>query len=147
MNDADIYELIERRLESFWTAAPATVTKVNGNFVSVTLSTKMKMTNGFVLSVPEIENVPLMKLGCASFSITLPIKIGDPVIVIFFSSDSSKWENKKDGEASEPISARRNELEYSVAIPLSRGLSDPSGSIVVSNDGTVKINNHLEIKP
>lgn len=67
MNDADVYELIERRLESFWTAAPATVTKVNGNFVSVTLSTKLKMTNGFVLSVPEIENVPLMKLGCASF--------------------------------------------------------------------------------
>lgn len=145
MTHKDVFDLIAQHLENFWTAAPAFVKAVDGDKVSVQIATKTKLTNGFVLDIPVIDNVPIMQLGSSAGKIKLHIKEGDPVILIFFSSDPTDFFSKKDGNICAAKSITRNSLNYCVAIPLSRGGHEAKGVIEFYEDGTVTINNHLKV--
>ena len=140
-------EDIEQFLENFWTAAPGKVSKVDGDHVDVILCVNNKLCNGMAVEIPELESVPLMRLGCSSFKINLSIKKGDPLLVIFMSADPFGWDTKREGEISEAHSVNRNALNHAVAIPMSKEKGSPKGTLDVSEDGTVTINGHLEIKP
>lgn len=140
-------EDIEQFLENFWTAAPGKVSKVDGDHVDVILCVNNKLSNGMAVEIPVLESVPLMRLGCSSFKINLSIKKGDPLLVIFISADPFGWDTKKEGEISEAHSVTRNALNHAIAIPMSKETGNPNGSLDVADDGTVKINGHLEIKP
>ena len=143
----NINEDIEQFLENFWTAAPGKVSRVDGDHVDVILCVNNKLSNGMAVEIPVLESVPLMRLGCSSFKINLSIKKGDPLLVIFMSSDPFGWDTKKEGEISEAHSVARNALNHAVAIPMSKETGSPKGSLDVADDGTVTINGHLEIKP
>ena len=139
-------EEIEQFLENFWTAAPGKVAKVDGDHVDVTLCVNNKLNNGMAVEIPLLESVPLMRLGCNAFKINLSLKKGDPLLVIFMSTDPFGWDTKKEGEISEAHSVTRNALNHAVAIPMSKETGNPNGSLDVADDGTVTINGHLEIK-
>lgn len=145
MNANEVHQLICQYMENVWTASPAEITAVNEDKVSVKMNVGLRMTNGFVLDIPTLDGVPLMKIGCAAGTIKFSLSVGDPVILIFMSSDPSEWINKKDGNFSKASSITRNAMTYCVAIPMHRGGVESKGLIEFDSDGGVTINNHLKV--
>lgn len=65
--------------------------------------------------LPEIPFVPIVFPRCGEFVVTLPVVVGDTVLLIF--SDVSMGEWRESGQISEPVDARRHSIGWPSAIP------------------------------
>lgn len=73
-----------------------------------------KLTNGEVIKLPQIYNVPVVQLVSGGASITLPVKIGDKVLLIFADKSLEEW--LKSGKQVTPDDPRSNNLTDAIAI-------------------------------
>lgn len=139
---------IDKRLENFETALPAVVTNVNGDgSVDVALSIRKVALNGVIDTNPiDILSVPVLKAGTRNFCIKLPIKAGDPIILIAISRDSSLWKASEWGENDViPKSCSGNTLCDFVAIQMNFWKSSNDNFIEIAEDGHVIFNADVEI--
>lgn len=129
-------------LENIETALPGVVTKVGDGVVDCKTCIRKVAPNG-VLDIVNfaIPKIPLMKIGGANAEITFPTKVGDQVLLVALSRDSSLW--KKDySDDSVPESSSGLTLSDFVAVPIiASGKAEGAAKIRVTDDGGVQIDN------
>lgn len=147
-------QVIDNYMESFETAMPGLIAKVNDNgTVDVTPSIRnclsnMQLQNGGG-DLEPIPEVPVLWPGTANAVIKMELKKGDPVLLVASSRDLSKWAQGDWGEGPfNPLSFSGNDLNDLVALPMRR----PDGAAVkttieIKADGKVNITtNEIEFK-
>lgn len=164
-----IRSVIESYMETFETAFPAVVKAVNGDgTIDVTPSIRNTLKNmqiepdGKDGKPLPVQKVPVLWPGTSSAVVKFSLSAGDPVLCIASSRDLRAW--AEGGEAKgpyDPKSFSGNDLNDLVAIPMSRGGEraltvsvgrdtlkvEGKGTIEMKADGTVVVNNHLEVAP
>ena len=152
-------------LENIETVLPGVVTKVGDGVVDCKTCIRKVAKNGVVdMANFSIPKIPLMKLGGANAEITFPMKVGDQVLLIALSRDSSLWRKGYPDDVT-PESCDGLSLSDFVAVPFiaskkAEGAAkiriDDDGGIQISNagggtivmdgeSGKVTINGHLEV--
>lgn len=152
-------------LENIETALPGVVTKVGDGVVDCKTCIRKVAKNGVVdMANFSIPKIPLMKLGGANAEITFPTKVGDQVLLVALSRDSSLWRKGYPDDVT-PESCDGLSLSDFVAVPFiaskkAEGAAkiriDDDGGIQISNagggtivmdgeSGKVTINGHLEV--
>lgn len=66
---------------------------------------------------PLLPNVPVAWPTAAAFSITFPLDVGDPGLVIFAERSLDEWKISGPNDAPEPAQARRHDLSDGIFIP------------------------------
>ena len=117
---------LDNKQSQMWTATPAIVTKVN--LVLMTLECQPAI-KGIVsnedntvsyVNLPQLVDVPICFPSAGGFSLTLPIKLGDEVLVIFASRCIDAW--WQSGGIAQPMELRMHDLSDGFAIPGPRSL-------------------------
>lgn len=125
-------------LEEIETCLPGVVTNVGDGVVDCKTCIRKVAPNG-VLDIVNfaIPKIPLMKLGGANAEITFPTKVGDQVLLLAFSRDSSLW--KKDySDDSVPESSSGLTLSDFVAVPfIASKKAEGAAKIRVTEDGDI----------
>lgn len=163
-----IRKVVDSYMESFETAFPAVVKKVNSDgTVDVTPSIRNVLKNMQMEPDGEdgkplaIEDLPVLWPGTSAAVVKFTLEEGDPVLCVASSRDLRSWiEGGEENGPFDPLSFSGNDLNDLLAIPMSRGgnravsvtLGRDSlkvvgkGSIEMKNDGTVTINGHLKVE-
>lgn len=126
-------------LENIETTLPGVIVAVNDDGSVDCKPCIRKVASNGVIDVQNITipKIPLMKLGGANAEITFPSKVGDQVLLVAFSRDSTKW--KKTGKDDTiPDSALGLTLNDFVAIPFIRQSNDGAAKIRVTEDGDIE---------
>lgn len=134
-----------------WTAIPCIVTKVNLTAMTIECQPAIQGTiedeTGQIstTNLPVLINVPICFPGAGGFILTLPIAVGDEVLVVFASRCIDSWWQL--GGVGVPIEARMHDLSDGFAIlgPKSQpnvvGSISSTGAQLRNNAGTT----YLEI--
>lgn len=65
--------------------------------------------------LPEIPFVPVIFPRAGAYAMTLPVGVGDTVLLVFCDVSLAEW--RASGAVSEPVDARRHSIGWPVAIP------------------------------
>lgn len=147
----DPQEAIESALDGrqarMWTCLPGIVVSRTGNNVSVQPAIQQtiqdKQGNKTNTNLPQLINVPLVMPGGGGFAITLPVAVGDEVLVHFASRCIDGW--WQGGGVQPPMEHRMHDLSDGFATPAP--MSNPkavanissTSAQIRSSDGTVFI--------
>ena len=155
LNDPETAMLyaLDGRQAMMWTAIPAIVQAVD--FAAMTLTAQISIQGIQTLpdgtennvNLPILDDVPICFPSAGGFSLTLPIAVGDEVLIIFASRCIDAW--WQNGGVQPPMETRMHDLSDAFAIPGPRsqprvvsGISSTNAQL--RNDaGTV----YLEITP
>ena len=87
-----IQTAIDSALKELHTVLPAVVISVNNtaHTINVQPTIKRKLDGNLVL-LPVLQNVPLRHLRTSVFSITMPIKVGDHVLILCSERSIDTW--------------------------------------------------------
>jgi len=105
---------------NMWTALPATVTAVD--LVAQTISAQPNVKgsqskpdgSSESISMPMLVDVPICWPRAGGFAVTLPIKAGDEVLIVFASRAIDGW--WQSGGEQEPVESRMHDLSDGFAI-------------------------------
>lgn len=122
-NDAEEAQrlLLDGRQSTIWTAIPCLVTKVDLTAMTIeaqpTIQGAVEDENGKIqyVNLPLLVDVPIVFPSAGGFTITLPIKANDEVLVIFASRCIDAW--WQSGGIQKPMEARMHDLSDGFAIP------------------------------
>lgn len=111
--------------------------------VSVQIASKRLLPNGTVVDYPLLTECPLFVLSGGKAYIQMPIKIGDPCLVLFHDTDIDNWWTT--GDVGVPNSPRSHSLSdglvlvgfHNKATPFSS--SDPSSVLIVNEDVSITL--------
>lgn len=113
--------ILDGRLACLWSAIPGIVTKVN--FSAMTCEVQPAI-QGIIedenqaqtyVDLPILINVPIVFPSAGGFTITLPIAVGDEVLVVFASRCIDSWWQL--GGTQKPMEARMHDLSDGFALP------------------------------
>ena len=148
-----INQAINSRLASLNTAMPAIVDKFDSEKKTCDVAPifKKRYKNGDVTAMPVIQNIPVVFLQTINSIVSLPIKRGDIVLLVFCQRSMDEWKTK--GGVLEPVDKRKHDLNDAVAIPgvfpIGKGLEADSAALKIQNGNlSIKVyeNGKLEIK-
>lgn len=125
-------------LENIETVLPGVVQAVNADGSVDCKPCIRKVASNGVIDIQNITipKIPLMKLGGANAEISFETKVGDQVLLVAFSRDSSKW--KKNGaDDTIPDSATGLTLNDFIAVPFVRFSKEGAAKIQVDKDGNI----------
>lgn len=111
---------MEGALAQVWTALPAVVTAVNLNAQTVSAQPSVKGTqtakDGTTsqVSMPLLVDVPICWPKAGGFAVTLPVEIGDEILVVFASRCIDGW--WQSGGEQNPAEDRMHDLSDGFAI-------------------------------
>lgn len=136
-----------------WCALPAIVSAVDLTAMTVEctpsikgVATDSKGVQSYI-TMPPLLDVPLVFPSAGGFSLTLPIKAGDEVLVVFASRCIDAW--WQNGGIQQPMELRMHDLSDGFAIPGPR--SQPKVVSGISADNARLVNDegttYLEITP
>ena len=91
------------------------VKKRSGNLVDV--APLIGSNDG--LEDPNILQVPLMSYGSHRLQMTFPVRVGDPVLLIFADRDITDWRLKGGRSSTEARSKRTHDISDAIALPVS----------------------------
>lgn len=135
---------IDRKLLNLHTMLPGIVQSVDytKKTVTVTPALKRKYTDGTTLEVPPIANVPIGYIQTSDSIISVPLKKGDEVMVIFSERSLDAW--KKSGGIVSPEDSRKHDLTDAVAIPMLKHIgaglpADPDNILIKHKSSEIKI--------
>jgi hypothetical protein len=108
---------IDSRLLELHTAIPAEVLSFDASNATVNVqpSIKRKMSDGTVVSLPVIQNVPICYPQGGGAIICFPLERGDPVLLVFSERSLDVWWTR--GGTVDPLDARKHNLSDAIAIP------------------------------
>ena len=141
-----IRDAIEARLLDVHTAMPATIVSYDAakQKASVQPVLQKKYASGKVVTLPVITNVPVVMPRANKAFISLPLKAGDHVLLIFSERSIDRWAQK--GGVTDPNDPRKFSLSDAFAIPGGYPFSDVvAGSatdLIIEND-----NAQIQLKP
>ena len=129
-------------LENIETVLPGVVTKVGDGVVDCKTCIRKVAPNGVVDIVNfAIPKIPLMKLGGANAEITFPTKVGDQVLLVALSRDSSMWKKGFPDDVT-PESCDGLSLSDFVAVPfIASGKAEGAAKIRIDDDGGIQVSN------
>lgn len=113
--------ILDGRQSSMWTALPCLVTKVN--LTAMTLEcqpaiqgvTYDQNNNATFVNLPLLVDVPIVFPNAGGLFLTLPITVGDEILVIFASRCIDAWWQL--GSVQVPMEMRMHDLSDGFAIP------------------------------
>ena len=76
-----------------------------------------QLLDGSIQDYPPIVGVPVHMPSGNGFTISLPIKVGDTVTLLFSQKSIEQWKKSLTGDRVDPNDARRNDLTDAIAIP------------------------------
>lgn len=114
-----------------------------------------KYTNGNVVKLPVITNVPVAHPRAGKTIIHVPIHVGDVVQLVFADRSLDRW--LSEGGVVDPLEGRKHNLSDAVAYPGGYPFNDPvaigdpdavtikneNAEVLVKADGTVSIKGNL----
>lgn len=113
---------VDSRVDDIFIARPAKVTAYDVVTNTVVAKPMVKRALYSLSSgdrsyedLPEIPFVPVIWPRAGSMAVTLPLEVGDPVLLLFCDVSLAEW--RESGELSEPADARRHSIGWPVAIP------------------------------
>lgn len=108
---------IDTALLKLHTAIPAKVVSFNSVNQTVTLQVLIKqvMSNGELIDIPPLMDVPIQYPKGGDFVITYPLNLGDEGIALFSERCIDAW--WQSGQASKPIDLRLHDLSDAMFIP------------------------------
>jgi hypothetical protein len=112
-----IKDAIEARIGELHVSLPAKVLSydVAKQTCSVEPVIKRKYVTGEVVSLPVINNVPVCMPRAGNAFLSLPIKVGNYVLLIFSERSLDVW--LKQGGSVDPLESRKHHLSDAIAIP------------------------------
>lgn len=148
-------QLIKDALREVATIKPAVVTSVKGQFINARPLTKTRYRKGDQEYAPEVFSVPLMVYSGGGAVISVPVKAGDMVILLFSDRDTGDLMDTSINTSSDGFDANFvDPLKYYplVAIPCFYSIPDAvsvdskkitiingSSKIEVDKDGDIEI--------
>lgn len=113
--------VLDGRQSTMWTALPCIVTKVTWSAMTIecqpTIQGQITDENNIstYVNLPVLVDVPIVFPGAGGFVLTMPIQIGDEVLVVFGSRCIDGW--FQSGGIQQPIEGRMHDLSDGFAIP------------------------------
>jgi len=138
------------------TCMPGTIKSYNPtkNLATITPAFKREYTDGTIVPIPDLSDVPIIFPRANAAAITFPLKKGDGVILIFAQRSLEQW--KSFGGQVDPLVSRMHDLSDAVAIPGGYSLLDQvpvepnklavryrNSKILLSENGDIEINGLL----
>lgn len=118
---------MDGRLSSLWTSIPGIISKVDYEKrtceVQPAIQARISKPNGTTefVNLPLLVDVPIVLPSVTGFTLSLPIKAGDEVLVVFASRCIDSW--WQSGGVGKPMEMRMHDLSDGFAIPGPRSLS------------------------
>lgn len=149
-----IKDAIESRLVDVHTALPGTIQSYDAakQMANVQPTIMRKYHSGKISSLPVINNVPVVHPRGGKAAILLPLKAGDPCLLIFSERSLDIWKSK--GGQVDPQDTRKHTLSDAFCIPggsdFSSAIAGDASDLIMINDkskitqkaaGTIKIEN------
>ena len=78
---------------------------------------------------PVICNVPVVYPSGGGLSITFPLALGDPVLLVFADESLDKWLSVGGSTPLDPLDERNHSVNDAIAIPGVRPFSSPGGAV------------------
>ncbi|MCP3685803.1 MAG: hypothetical protein GY861_24405 [bacterium] len=118
---------IDSALKELHTALPGVVVSFDGDtqLADIQITIKRKL-NDVLVNLPLLVGVPVRFLKTADFSISVPVKVDDHVLVIFAERSIDTWLTQ--GGIQSPVDVRKHSLSDGFAIPMMYDQTD-----VISN--------------
>ena len=112
-----ILDAIDLRLLELHTAMPGYIEKFDASkqLADVQPALKRAFANGKVEPLPVVTNVPVVYPRSSKFSITYPLEVGDPVLIIFSERSIDRWAAQ--GGIVDPADTRKHALSDAFCIP------------------------------
>lgn len=112
---------------SFWSAMPGRIEDYNEGEqrASVKPLLQRRGSDGEAISRPIITGVPLMWPAAGGASVTMPVKRGDGVLIVFVDRSMDKWLTQ--GGETLPDDSRAHDYNDAVAIPGLFSFADATG--------------------
>jgi hypothetical protein len=113
--------ILDGRQSGIWTALPCIVTKVNLSAMTLEAQpaiqgvTYDQNNNPTYVNLPILGDVPIVFPSAGGFTLTLPIAVGNEVLVVFASRCIDAWWQQ--GGVQLPIEMRMHDLSDGFAIP------------------------------
>ena len=118
---SDVFDAFEAQLKTnLRVALPASVITydpVNQLIDAQPLVAERARSGAAAVPYPILGRIPVVQPRSAAGSITIPLVLGDPVLLIFSDRDLSSWQASDGGVPYEPSSTRKHELSDCWAIP------------------------------
>ena len=156
-----IRDAIEERLSELHTGLPAKVTKFSGSDQMVDAQPLLVRVyldedgEEVPVKLPVIRNIPILYPAGGGWSITWPLEVDDIVYLTFAERDIGDWLELAPGLDTEPLTARKHDINDAICVPglrprvspllnisdtdLTIGRQDGSNHIVIKADGTIEI--------
>lgn len=151
-----VKKAIDANLLQVHTCLPAVVISIDTatHLIDAQVTIKRKL-NGSLVNLPVLQGVPLRQLRTSVFSITMPIKAGDHVLILCSERSIDTW--LTEGGVQDPVDVRKFSLNDAFAIPmmyhqkeitsepfdadnLEIKLNDDSGFITLTPSGEIRLN-------
>jgi len=156
----DLHYLINRSVQNSIAGLNTAMPGIIENFdaeqktCDVLPALKKEYRNGDIASLPLIQNVPVIFPQTSEAIISLPLKRGDTVLLIFSQRALDEW--KKKGETVCPRDKRKHALTDAIAVPgifpIGKGIAGNSDALKAQNgnfkllgytDGALEIENGI----
>lgn len=139
-----IKDAVENRLIDVHTCLPGTIISYDSSKqkASVQPNIQRKMLNGVVQDLPIINSVPVVHPRSGKAAILLPLKAGDPCLLIFAERSIDLWKSK--GGQVDPQDTRKHDLSDAFCIPGGSAFpmalaGDPSDLVMVNDKAEVRL--------
>lgn len=145
-------QIIAAEMADVHTCLPGVLVSYDGQFAQVRPTLAKQLANGQVLGAPLIARVPVCwpcgDVGGGQALISVPLRAGDPVLLIFSERALDDWLNGSDGPPGDP---RQFDLSDAFAMPMMRpgvvaaadlnrlSMRYGPGSITISDAGEIVI--------
>lgn len=126
-----VNDIVESKLQNFNTVMPGIIEDVDvtGAVCNVKPLLKKRYKNGVDFEYPVIANVPIVFYRAGNAMISLPIKRGDLVMLLFCQRSLDGWLAAQSGESVDPKDSRKFDLTDAIALPGLYPFSDlPQGA-------------------
>jgi hypothetical protein len=134
-----IEEAIKAKIADLHTCFPAKVVAVNVSegWCNVQPTIKKKYSDGTIPNPPVINRVPIASYRAGNAFISLPLKVGDYVMVVCAERSIDIWKSK--GGVLSPLDYRKHHLSDAIAYPGVYPFTDPptgasADDIVIKNE-------------
>ena len=150
INPIDVFqEFFDSRIENVHTCIPAKIEKYDEDtrLASVKPLVKIKTRDGEDLSLPVIDNVPVIFPSSNKFTLCFPLEKGDLCFLLFTETGIGTWLDGN-GDESNADDMSRFSLTDAVCIPglyTKKSVPDPSAFIKFSDNGIEIKNDKSEI--
>lgn len=147
-NIVDVFnQWIDSRLERIHTLIPGKIESYSGHTIrkaQVKPLVKLKTTQGTSLSIPPIENVPVIFPSSPSFNFLFPLPAGTGCMIGFMEAGIGNFLNGQGSIEVEPDDLNRFALTDAVCIPglfpFSQVPKTPKSTIEIDDSGVIKLN-------